>query len=69
KDKNYHGKAKTIHEYVTESILYPSIYVPTGTVDNTMPNVFGTNLSALALDKMEDYLAEVDEGKEPPPTK
>ncbi|MEP6935919.1 MAG: hypothetical protein ABI988_18595 [Nitrospirota bacterium] len=29
-----------------------------------MPNVFGTNLSALALDKMEDYLAEVDEGKE-----
>ncbi len=69
KDRNYHGKARTIREYITESILYPSIYVPTGTVDNTMPKVFGTRLSGGAIDKMVDYLAQVEEGKIPPPIK
>jgi mono/diheme cytochrome c family protein len=69
KDRNYHGKARTIREYITESILYPSIYVPTGTVDNTMPKVFGTKLSGGAIDKMVDYLAQVEEGKAPPPIK
>jgi cytochrome c2 len=69
KDKNYHGKARTIREYVTESILYPSIYVPKGTVDNTMPKVFGTKLSGVAIDKMVDYLAQVEEDKAPPPIK
>lgn len=69
KDKNYHGKARTIREYITESILYPSIYVPTGTVANTMPKVFGTRLSGVAIDKMVDYLAEIEEDKSPPPIK
>jgi hypothetical protein len=32
-----------------------------------MPKVYGTELSGLALDKMVEYLAEVEEGKVPPP--
>ena len=51
----------------TESILYPSIYVTHGYPDNLMPKVYGTKLSGLALDKMVEYLAEFEEGKEPPP--
>jgi hypothetical protein len=32
-----------------------------------MPKEYGTKLSGLAIDKMVDYLAEVEEGKAPPP--
>jgi cytochrome c2 len=69
KDRNYRGKAKTVREYITESILYPSVYVTKGYPDNTMPKVFGSKLNGLAIDKMVDYLAEVEEGKVPPPIK
>jgi cytochrome c2 len=69
KDQKYFGKSSTTKEYITESILYPSTYVPDGYPDHTMPKVFGSKLSALAIDKMVDYLAEVEEGKEPPPIK
>jgi hypothetical protein len=69
KDRNYRGKAKTVREYITESILYPSVYVTKGYPDNTMPKVFGSKLNGLAIDKMVDYLAEVEEDKVPPPIK
>lgn len=69
KDKRHVGRAKTVREYITESILYPSVYVTSGYPDNTMPKVFGGKLSALAIDKMVDYLAVVEEGKAPPPIK
>jgi cytochrome c2 len=67
KDKSYGGKAKSVREYIFESILYPSVYLTQGYPDNLMPKVYGTRLSGLALDKMVEYLAEVEEGKEPPP--
>lgn len=68
KDPLYKGKATTIREFITESILYPSVYV-TSYPDNTMPKNYGYILDALALDKMVDYLAEIEEGKVPPPIK
>jgi hypothetical protein len=67
KDRNYRGKAKTAREYITESILYPSTYVTRGYPDNTMPKVYGSMLNGLAIDKMVDYLAEVEEDRPPPP--
>ena len=67
KDKNYNGKARSVREYVTESILQPSVYVTRGYPDNLMPRVYGRKLNGLAIDKMVDYLAEVEEGKRPPP--
>ena len=66
RDKAYSGKARSVREYIAESILYPSIYVTKNYPDNLMPKVFGTKLSGLALDKMVEYLAEVEEGKVPP---
>jgi hypothetical protein len=71
KDSTYRGTATTMREFLTESILNPSVYVADGVRDHMMPGagVYGTKLSALALDKMEDYLEEVDECKEPPPPK
>lgn len=69
KDPRYSGKSTTTREYITESILYPSVYIPDGYSDHTMPLVYGTKLNALALDKMVDYLAEVEEGKILPPIK
>jgi cytochrome c2 len=69
KDKTYRGKAKTAREYITESILYPSVYVTRGYPDNLMPKMYGNKLDGLAIDKMVDYLAEVEEGKVPPPIK
>ena len=69
KDETYRGKATTVREYITESILYPSVYVTKGYPDNLMPKVYGNKLTGLAIDKMVDYLAEVEEGKIPPPIK
>jgi len=69
KDKMYRGKATTVREYITESILYPSVYVTKGYPDNLMPKVYGNKLNGLATDKMVDYLAEVEEGAVPPPIK
>jgi hypothetical protein len=66
RDKNYSGKATSVREYVTESILYPSMYVARGHRDNIMPRVYSTKLNGLAIDKMVNYLAEIEEGKAPP---
>ena len=68
-DPKYSGKATTTREYITESILYPRMYVPDGYTDLTMPLVYGTKLTGLAIDKMVDYLAEVEDGNAPPPIK
>lgn len=66
-DNAYGGKARSTREYILESILYPSRYVTSGYPDNLMPKEYGTKLSGLAIDKMVDYLAEVEEGQAPPP--
>ena len=69
KDSKYSGKATTTREYITESILHPHRYVPDGYPDHMMPLNIGTKLDGLAIDKMVDYLAEVEDGKIPPPIK
>lgn len=64
---DYKGSAKTAREYITESILSPSAYVVKPFPDNVMPKIFGQKLSAGAVNKIVDYLVQVEEGKEPPP--
>ncbi len=64
--KDYKGKAKTVPDYIMESIVEPSAYVVKAFPDNTMPKVFGQKLSAGALKKIVDYLSQVKEGKAPP---
>jgi len=66
KDPSYKGGAKSVREYITESVINPSAYVVKGFPDNTMPKVFGQKLSAGALNKIVDYLSQLEEGKEPP---
>ena len=61
------GKAASVREYVTESILNPSAFVVPGFPDNQMPKDFGKKLTAGAVNKIVDYLSELQEGKEPPP--
>ncbi|MER3424495.1 MAG: hypothetical protein C4293_16025 [Nitrospiraceae bacterium] len=55
-DPAYHGQAKTVREYVTESILTPGTYVVPGYSDSVMPRWYGQKLSAGALDKIVGYL-------------
>ncbi|MGH7259611.1 MAG: nitric oxide reductase [Nitrospiraceae bacterium] len=66
KDTTYKGKARTVREYVTESILHPSDYVVKNFPDNIMPRVYGQKLSGAAIDKMVNYLSQLEEGKAPP---
>jgi len=66
KDPTYKGGARNTREYVIESILYPSAYIAKGFPDNTMPKVFGTKLTGLAIDRMADYLSQLEEGNAPP---
>ena len=63
KDAGYAGKAKTTKEYITESILNPSVYVVADYPDNQMPKDFGLKLTGGALSKIVDYLAQLEEGK------
>ena len=63
KDPMYKGKATAVREFITESILHPSVYVTKGYPDNLMPKNYGYKLGALAVDKMVDYLAEVEKAK------
>ena len=55
-DPNYRGRARTVREYVIESILNPSVYVVPGYPDRTMPPWYGKKLTAQALDTMAAYL-------------
>ncbi len=66
KDKDYHGTAKTVPDYIMESIVSPSAYVVKPFPDNTMPKVFGQKLSAGAIKKIVDYLSQVKAGSPPP---
>jgi mono/diheme cytochrome c family protein len=66
KDPGYKGAAKSTREYITESVINPSAYVVKGFPDNQMPKDFGKKLSAGALNKIVDYLSQLQEGKEPP---
>ena len=56
KDPLYLGKATTPWEYVYESILDPSAHVVLPFPDNVMPKDYGSRFSALAVDKMVNYI-------------
>jgi mono/diheme cytochrome c family protein len=56
RDPVYRGRAKTVHEYVIESVLEPGVFVVPGYPPNTMPTWYGTKLSALALERIAAYL-------------
>jgi cytochrome c2 len=66
KDKDYKGAAKTVPDYIMESIVSPSAYVVKPFPDNTMPKIFGQKLSAGAIKKIVDYLSQVKTGSPPP---
>ena len=55
-DPAYRGQAKTVHDYVIESVIEPGVFVVPGYPAGTMPTWYGTKLSALALEKMATYL-------------
>ena len=55
-DPLYRGKATTVHEYVVESVVTPSVFVVPGYPERTMPEWYGAKLSALALQKIAEYL-------------
>ncbi|HVG01310.1 MAG TPA: hypothetical protein VM842_00385 [Nitrospira sp.] len=55
-DPNYHGEAKTVREYIAESIVSPGIYVVPGFPADTMPVWYGRKLSGAALAKILSYL-------------
>ncbi len=66
-DPRYRGRAKSVHEYVIESILNPGVYVVPGYPDRTMPPWYGQKLSAAALDKIALYLESL--GSQPSPAR
>lgn len=55
-DPSYQGRASTVHEYVVESVVDPSVFVVPGYPERTMPGWYGEKLSALALQKIAEYL-------------
>ena len=56
RDPLYQGNAKTVHEYIVESVLDPGVFVAPGYPVETMPTWYGAKLSALALEKIAAYL-------------
>jgi hypothetical protein len=60
-DPTYEGSATSIREYVLESILFPSLYVPPGYPDDTHPKLYGERLSAKALYRIVEYLSQIEE--------
>jgi hypothetical protein len=69
KDPAYKGKATSVREYIMESIITPSAYVVKPFPDKIMPQDFGKKLNAAAINKIIDYLSQLEEGKEPPKIK
>ncbi len=55
-DPRYRGRARTVRDYIAESVLEPGAYVVSGYQDQTMPRWYGRKLSAAALDRMAAYL-------------
>lgn len=65
-DTSYHGSAKTVHDYIVESVLEPQRFIVPGYPAHTMPNWYGSKLSALALEKIASYLErQVEKGPSP----
>ena len=58
RDPAYQGRAKTVHEYIVESVIEPGAFIVPGYPADTMPTWYGAKLSALALEKIAGYLAE-----------
>jgi hypothetical protein len=58
KDPTYRGEARTVHEYIVESVLDPQRFVVQGYPEHTMPAWYGSKLSALALEKIATYLEQ-----------
>lgn len=65
-DPNYKGQAKTVREYIAESIMNPGAYVVPGYPTHAMPRWYGQKLSAGALEQMARYLEQLTEGAAPP---
>lgn len=57
-DPGYRGLAKTVHDYVVESVLEPGRFVVPGYPERTMPTWYGSKLSAAALEKIATYLEQ-----------
>jgi len=57
-DPAYRGHAKTVHEYVIESVIEPGLFVVQGYPAGTMPTWYGAKLSALAMEKIASYLEQ-----------
>lgn len=55
-DPAYRGHAKTVREYVIESVIEPGLFVVPGYRAGTMPTWYGAKLSALAMEKIASYL-------------
>ena len=55
-DPAYRGRAKTVHEYIVESVVEPGTFVVPGYPADAMPTWYGAKLSALALEKIAAYL-------------
>ncbi|MBI3606588.1 MAG: c-type cytochrome [Nitrospirae bacterium] len=64
-DPAYRGQAKTVHEYVIESILSPGAYMVPGFPAQAMPRWYGQKLSAGALEKMAAYLESLADEQQP----
>lgn len=60
-DPQYQGTATTVREYIQESILDPGAYVVPGYSDRVMPRWYGRRLNAMALDRIAEYLENVQE--------
>ena len=60
-DPRYRGQAKTVREYVIESLLNSGIYVVPGDQDKVMPRWYGKKLSAAALEQIVAYLESLSE--------
>jgi hypothetical protein len=60
-DPRYAGQAKTVREYIVESILSPGAYVVPNFPDRVMPTWYGQKMSAAALEKIADYLESLRE--------
>jgi mono/diheme cytochrome c family protein len=63
-DSQYRGRAKTVHEYIVESVVEPGAFVVAGYPPETMPTWYGAKLSALALEKIAAYLEAQTGGEE-----
>jgi len=61
-DPRYTGRAKTVREYILESIVAPQDYIVPGYPERTMPPWYGSKLSAAALDQMTAYLERITDG-------